>query len=395
MKSLSNLKLQSIKVTCIVILLSFTCITACSGPSSKPSSTSDCWPNCSNSEATMRFGVIPGAFSMERYFGIKITSNSNNKLELAVLRQLAGGRPFYIHMYAAWKSGINSQLIDQINEYKNAGLLINLALRYIPPAGHNGDVVGYANWIKSSVTKLKQVSIFQITNEANVGTTTDSDGYYKNAPLALVKGIEAAATVKTKNQIIGFNWSNSPYDSQSAQFWSQLKTFGNKQLIKDTGFVGIDLYPQTYFPQLTNTGLKSLESEVTSSLKALRYKFMPLAGFTNKIPIFIQETSWPDYIPPNTNLLAANKLYSFANNIVQKILNVNAFNRSQTAQAKALSLIVKGAEQSHVNVELIQWFDLQDANNLLGDGWGLVNDNFNPKPSFYVFKSLVKNTPNG
>src|SRR5205085_12020267 len=98
-------------------------------------------------------------------------------------------------------------------------LKVNLALKYVPPAGHDGDLAGYATWVADVVASHPRVSVWQITNEANVNLTGDSDGGSKDPVGALIAGVEAAKAAAQPKQKVGFNWFYRLDPKSDADFW--------------------------------------------------------------------------------------------------------------------------------------------------------------------------------
>ncbi len=341
-----------------------------------------CWPYCPVHSNSMLFGITPGSFSMGHYMGVPPGPAVSPDLSTDRIIQLKGNHPFFVHLYVSWQDGITPSLISSINTYRKEGLYINLALRYGPPA-ETGNAAAYASWVRQAVLSLPQVTVFQITNEADVGSSVDSDGYWPGAKHALVAGMEAAAGVKRPDQLIGFNWTHNIAAGANRSFFADLKTIGGKTFIHDVNFVGADLYPGTYYPipQLHTP----IREAMGSLLSSLRNVYMPAGGFNRSVPIFIQEAGWPSIDPTLTTDPTA---LSVRNKI--EILLANAqYPRTVTAQASVLKSML-GSLRGY-GVRLFQWFDLTDATGGIGDGWGILYSNYKPKPAYFVLKAAVDN----
>lgn len=342
-----------------------------------------CWPHCpsGNSHGPLKnivFGVIPGSFSMGHYMGVPPGPPVSPDISMNRIAQLKGDHPFFVHLYASWKGGITPSLISTINAYREQGLYINLALRYGPPA-EPGNTVAYASWVRQSVVSLPQVAVFQITNEANVGGSVDSDGYWPGAKHALVAGIEAAASVKRAGQLVGFNWTHAVVGNR--KFFAGLKSIGGSTFIHDVDFVGADLYPDTYYPipQL-HTPIKEA---MRSLLSSLRNVYMPAAGFGRNAPIFIQEAGWPSIDPTSTTEPTVLRV----RHDIETLLANAEYPRTAATQASVLKSML--ASLHGYGVRLFQWFDLTDATGGIGDGWGILYSNYQPKPAYFVLKAAV------
>jgi hypothetical protein len=98
--------------------------------------------------------------------------------------------------------------------YTRAGYLVELQLRYHPPAGREGDVAGFERWVRRVVRRFganPRVVAVQVTNEVNLTVSPDSsDGAFSGARAALVRGVIAAADEARRRRYgqlsVGFNW---------------------------------------------------------------------------------------------------------------------------------------------------------------------------------------------
>ncbi|MEY2404001.1 MAG: hypothetical protein QOD38_1552, partial [Acidimicrobiaceae bacterium] len=197
----------------------------------------------------LRFGVYPGnTFTFGKYVGATGTNSTPSDGDLALERmvQLANGRPFDVHLYAQWDRD-NVALLDPfVARLRAAGLRPNVALKYVPPAGHDGDIAGFAAWVAAAVKARPDVAVWQITNEANVGVSPDSDGAAKDPLGALIEGVIAASNVKTKQQAVGFNWLYHLDPVSDQTFWSTLATRGGEAFHRAVDYAGVDIYSGTY-----------------------------------------------------------------------------------------------------------------------------------------------------
>jgi hypothetical protein len=268
--------------------------------------------------------------------------------------QLANGRPFDVHLYAQWDRD-NVALLDPfVARLRAAGLRPNVALKYVPPAGHDGDIAGFAAWVAAAVRARPDVAVWQITNEANVGVSPDSDGAAKDPLGALIEGVIAASNVKTKQQAVGFNWLYHLDPVSDQTFWSTLATRGGEAFHRAVDYAGVDIYSGTYVNPLYSV---DDEGDFRTALDYVRNQMMPLAGLGPDVPIYIQETGYPTLGPL----------------------------RTAEHQADALRGYIAATEG--FNVGLLQWFQLADADSTLGDGWGVLDSGYNPKPAFEVMRT--------
>src|SRR5262249_32775570 len=137
-------------------------------------------------------------------------------------RLRAPGRPFVLHLYAAY-SGPGSrsaaeQLGAEIGRYTAAGFSIELVATY-RPADRNASrsVPGYVAYVRDAVRAFGSSPRFvslQVTNEANINAAPDAaDGSYAGARDALIRGVIAAKAEARRNGFrhvsVGFNWAYS------------------------------------------------------------------------------------------------------------------------------------------------------------------------------------------
>ena len=308
------------------------------------------------SPTPLRFGVYPGnTFTFGKYAGLN-GSNANapdSDLGIERMAELAAGRPFDVHLYLEWNSGVPAGFDDFVSRLVSKGLTVNLALKYVPPAGHNGDLAGFAAWVARVVATHPDVGVFQVTNEANVPGSPDTDGSSTDPVGALIAGVEAAAAARQPGQLVGFNWFYRLDPVHDAQFWSALRTRGGDAFHRAVDYAGVDIYAGTYIPPLYSV---DDEGDFRTALDYVRNQMMPMAGLGAEVPIFVQETGYPTLGPL----------------------------RSEAKQAQALSSYIRATRG--FGVGLLQWFQLADANSTLGDGWGLVRPDYSAKPAFNVMR---------
>ena len=310
-------------------------------------------------EPPLEYGMYPGnSFTFGKYVGLAGGPPAGQAdLTLARLTELAGGRPFQVHFYAQWDRGLDEATEAQMEAVVDAGLKVNLALKYVPPDGRDGDIHGFADWVRGVVAAHPEVSVWQITNEANVNLSSDSDGGSTDPRGALIEGVKAAGEVAGPEQKVGFNWFYRLDPVSDSAFWRELGTRGGEEFRAALDYAGVDIYSGTYITPLYNVDDRG---DYERALAYVRDQMMPLAGLGAEVPIYIQETGYPTLDP----LL-----------------------RSEARQARALADYIRATEG--FNVGLLQWFQLTDAESPLGDGWGVVRPDYSRKPAFCVMRDAT------
>lgn len=323
------------------------------------------------------FGVYPGGAAGAVNLQGGVTKPEIGELRLAALKQLrADGRPFVLHLYdsftrSADSAAVPAWLAAQIADYTSNGFQVELVLTY-RPADPDGDVAGFVEFVRNRVRQLgpdRGVTALQVTNEANVGGAPNAaDGYYPGARDALVQGVVAAKDEIRRNGFdqlaIGFNWAYQLGPAET-RFWSSLGAVGGAAFAGAVDWVGIDAYPGTWGPALRGDDLATATRKATATaLRVLRRKFMPLAGLQDA-PIRFAESGYP-----------------------------TGPRRTEAMQATVLRAAVEAASDyaRKYNVSDYRWFDLRDADSAVPSfesQYGLMYDDYSPKPAFAVYRNLI------
>jgi hypothetical protein len=296
--------------------------------------------------------------------------------QLASLERLGGGHPFVLHFYTAYtgNSAVDERGLQATRslfaDMRTHGLFSELVVRYAPgDGGGPAAVAGYAHFIRRVVDVLGPDPSFvnlQVTNEVNQALTeSTSDGAYSGARDALIEGVEAAKDEAIRDGYrdlgIGFNWFYRLDPSTEESFWTYLGTHGGAAFDRAVDWVGLDAYPGTYFPP--SPGAEG--DGMINALSVLRNCFMPAAGLGLKVQIHVTENGWP-----------------------------TGNGRPESLQATALQQMVDAVWEYRGNygVTAYSWYDLSDDNSSSPDfegHWGLENDNYQPKPAFATYQSLI------
>ncbi len=308
----------------------------------------------------------------------------NPTLRMTALEQLRPpGRPFILHLYASYTGADGwsaaQQVGQEIAQYGAAGFQTELVACYRPADGGSpADVAGFVGFVRDAVRSLGPVPGFvslQVTNEANQGGSPNtSDGYYAGAKDALIDGIIAAKDETRRDGFdqvkVGFNWAYAT-DSGERAFWRYLGSRGGRKFVEDLDWVGLDAYPGTWGPALAERGLGAeTTSFIDGVLRALRVTYMPLAGIPHTVPLRVSETGYPTG-PGRTDAM-------------------------QVTVMRAAAEAVYHARGTY-NVTGYRWFDLRDADSSSSSfesQYGLMRDDYSPKPAFGEYRALVARLSN-
>jgi hypothetical protein len=318
------------------------------------------------------FGIYPGGPAG----GASGSNPDNVSNDLAAVKQLdSSDAPFMVHLYAEYYGPGSytaaQEIGSEVQAFAKAGFQVELVLAYRPtdeiPAT---DVPGFASWTQATLASLgRYLTYLQVTNEANVsGNSSSNDGAYPGAESALIRGVEAAKSYITAHSQaikVGFNWSYNASVS-SKTFWSYLSSAGGSTFEKDVNWVGIDVYPGTWQSLPGSLSFSAAVSTVMSqAIHSTRSTYMPLAGLGAGVPIQITETGYPT---------GPGRTYAM----------------QETALEAEVSAVV--AARTADDVSAIQVFDLRDAitnSTIFEDQYGLMTDQWAPKPAFADYERLI------
>jgi hypothetical protein len=329
---------------------------------------------------------------------------------LAALEQLRPpGRPFVIRLYASYTGPSGPSAAEQvgaaISGYEAAGFDVELALTYRPAGGGSPqDVPGFAEFVRETTRTLgrpadtyshrraahttsrglvspqsapRLVSL-QITNEANVQSAPNAaDGFYAGAQDALIAGVAAASDERSARRLswlkIGFNWAYAS-DPAEARFWRCLWQRGGRRFVDGVDWVGLDIYPGTWAPPMPDPAAppipahalaRTTASTIVTALRQLRDHYMPLARLGRRTALYVTENGYP-----------------------------TGPGRTPAVQETALRTAVTAVDsvRGTFNVTAYRWFDLRDADSAgesFESRYGLLNDDYTPKPAFAAYRRLV------
>ena len=295
---------------------------------------------------------------------------------LSAVKDLQGARSMTVHIYGQYTGadpGEADALISDARWWSDNGIRVETVLRFRPA---NSDLAsGYVPWVEAVTARLAAipgVTAIQIGNEANnTASGAAADGAYAGALQAIASGVPAArrsvVAAGRPDIRIGFNWAPGTAACEPDPFFAALRRAGGAALAEATSWVGIDVYPGTWSAPSPSVYPSSelIRSSIVSSLACLRRVQMPYAGLSKATTITVAETGWP-----------------------------TGANRSELMQAAVLRDIVGGVQSVSglYGVTDLRWFDLRDANTASGqleNGYGLMHDDYSPKPAFGAFRELV------
>ncbi|HEX2128271.1 MAG TPA: hypothetical protein VHF58_03535 [Solirubrobacterales bacterium] len=295
----------------------------------------------------------------------------------AALDALRGPGPFYVRLNRFfWSDGAAAvrRFLALSRRYTRRGYLVELQLRYHPRPDQEGDIGAWVRFVKKVVRRFGPnpgVRSLQVTNEVNfLPIAPDaSDSAYRGAREALVRGVIAADRVAQRRGFghlkIGFNWAYRSDPLSERSFWNELATRGGPRFVEALDWVGLDAYPGTVFPPLElGDGYRD---GMVNAMSVLRECYMPIAGIPPAVPIKVEENGYPTLEPVRTYAEQVNAMR-------QMVWAVHEF-------------------RGTYNVTDYRWFDLRDHRTSslnFQHQYGLLRDDYSPKPAFAVYADLVE-----
>jgi hypothetical protein len=295
---------------------------------------------------------------------------------LAALRRLRGPGPFYVRLnrffWSEGSAGIR-RFLALTRRYTRAGYLVELQLRYHPRPEQEGDVDSWVRFVRRVVRRFgpnPAVRSLQVTNEVNfLPIAPDaSDSAYAGARAALVRGLIAADRVAEHRGFgqlkIGFNWAYRSDPVSERSFWNELATRGGERFVTAVDWVGLDAYPGTVFPPVeVGDGYRD---GMVNAMSVLRDCYLPIAGIPPSVPIKVEENGYPTLEPV----------------------------RTYAEQVNAMNQMVGAVHEFRgtFNVTDYRWFDLRDHRTTslnFQHQYGLLRDDYTPKPAFGAYAALI------
>jgi hypothetical protein len=324
----------------------------------------------------LRFGITPGVQTGQFVTGpvAPRTPEVAAKQLSALARLRPPKRPFVLRLHRFfWSDGETGvkRFLALAKRYTSHGYLAELQLRYHPSPKQEGDIPAWRAFVRHVVDRFgpnRRVVAIQVTNEVNLSISPDSsDGAYKGARDALIQGVEVAKAEARKRRYsqlrIGFNWAYRGDPSSEQSFWTYLRDHGGSAFVRSLDWVGVDAYPGTVFPPYDTPGGE--RDALVNAFSTFRcYAATPRIPFA--VPIHVEENGYP-----------------------------TGPGRSYDRQAQALDTMVRAVNdyRGTFHISDYRWFDLRDGDSTSPNfqaQYGLMTDQYKPKPAFDVYRRLVR-----
>ncbi|PEK99587.1 hypothetical protein [Bacillus sp. AFS017336] len=314
----------------------------------------------------LTFGIYPLSVAGTP-IGLATGPEDNYEKISSALKELKGNaKQLLPRMYAVYMGPeTEEKVFNSLNRYKNAGLLGDLTIGCLMEQS-----LSLEYWLNFVRKVIKEYGPFlesiQITNEPNLSFMDGSKPYVFEA---LVQGILIAKEEITKNNLkvkIGFG-SVPEGEKTIPHFWENLMKIGGDELIHSIDYVGHNFYVDVFEEPLE---IEEIAVSVENILRKFR-ETLNRNGFPTTLPIHITENGWPTGKNPFIQI-----------------------ERSYAKQSDVLEKVVRTvyALRQELNITHYEFFGLRDADSSKDDlfhQFGIMKDDYSPKPAFYTYQKLV------
>ena len=313
----------------------------------------------------LTFGIYPGSAVGDT--GLAGPPDRPDTISQA-LAQLQGSpdRPFIVRAYDAYADpgdtmhATTLQTPTGYHRYLGSGRTLDLVAQY---HSRSGDIDGYCAFIEKLIDRHgEHIATFQVAEEPNVTGNPLLDGAYPRITEALIAGVRAARDKARRGGHLGLKvgCNSSPLLGPDGAFFTDLTRAGGRQFIADLDYIGLDFFPDVFRP----IAPASLASVVQGLLEAHRRDNLAPAGLGH-LPLVITEHGWPTG-PGRTPERQAE--------VLRTVIDVIARN------AEALGIT------GYIHHTLR---DARSAGSGLFCQFGLMTDDYTPKPAFHVYRDLI------
>jgi len=313
----------------------------------------------------LTFGIYPGsAIGDTELTGPPDRPDKINQ----ALAQLQGspGRPFIVRAYEAYADAgdtvhtATSQTPAGYDRYLGHGRMLDLVAQYHT---RSGDVDGYCTFIEKLIDRHgAHIATLQIAEEPNISGNPKLDGAYPRIADALIAGVRAAKDKAGRRGLAGMKvgCNSSPLLGPDGTFFVNLTRAGGEQFIADLDYIGLDFFPDVFRP----IAPASLVTAVQGLLAAHRRDNLATAGFGH-LPLVITEHGWP-----------------------------TGPGRTPQRQAEVLRAVIDVVSRNAGELGITGYIhhtlrDSCSAGTGLFSQFGLMTDDYTPKPAFHVYQDLI------
>jgi hypothetical protein len=313
---------------------------------------------------TFTFGIYPGGLLGSDTGIIHPVTPDDPALIASALQQLQGDASTLL--VRAYRPFTGSTAPDTVTTPAEPELLLgggrklDLVLQFREPTGA---LDGWLDFIRATVrTEGPRLAMLQICEEPNLDFPV-VDGSIPNIRQALIQGVIAAkeeVLAQGYDIVVGFN--AVPTFNPADTFWSDLGAEADDRFHRSLDYVGLDFFPDV-FRRLPPEQLTSAARSVIAEFRSTQ---LARAGIAASVPIHICEHGWP-----------------------------TGPDRPEERQAEVIEQVIRlvAGLREELHLTGYSFFSLRDADSAgtgLFDRFGLLRDDYSPKPAFDTYRRLIQ-----
>lgn len=314
------------------------------------------------------FGVYPGGVAGSDTGLAAGPPDDPARIQDALTQLQGDDRPFVVRGYVHYngKSSTGDQPNPQnAEQYASNGRKLDLVLCFHYPGD---ELDGWLNFIRESIHRYApHLAMLQVTEEPNLKLPgMVIDGCFPNVRHALVQGVIAAKEEVQKGGYdfpIGF--SAAPTLSPDDDFWSSIGAMGHQAFVDALDYVGLDFYADVFWPVAPDGSPGDLRDAVLYMLKQFREVNLPAANIPLTKPMHVSENGWPT---------GPERTYERQASVIETTI--------RTIHAQRQTMNIK-------HYELFALRDAKTANPDLFHQFGIMRDDYTPKPAFDTYCQLI------
>jgi hypothetical protein len=313
----------------------------------------------------LTFGIYPGSAIGDP--GPAGPPDRPDRINQALAQlQGAAGRPFTVRAYDSYADPDGTahaaflQAPAGYDRYLGHGRTLDLVAQY---HSRSGDIDGYCAFIERLIDCYgEHIATLQIGEEPNITGNPLLDGAYPRITEALIAGVRAAKDKarRSGHPAMRVGCNSSPLFGPDSAFFAGLTRAGGDQFIADLDYIGLDFFPDVFRP----IAATRLAAVVQDLLQAHRRDNLAPAGLGH-LPLVITEHGWPTG-PGRTAQRQAEVLHT------------------------VIDVISRNAEALNITGYIHHTLrDARSAGSGLFCQFGLMTDDYTPKPAFHVYRDLI------
>ncbi len=266
----------------------------------------------------------------------------------------------YVHYYSRLSPDLGMTPVD-VTQYIRACRKLDLVLCY---HSSDGNMADWTTFVRQMVREYgPYLTMLQVTEEPNnPDAATGGDGSSPNVRQAIIDGVVAAKNEAAKlsypvqvgfNAVVAFN----PQDD----FWPDVGSRVTSEFRAALDYIGVDFFADVWRP----VPAADLSAAVAGLLTHYRTVNLSAGRIPPMVPMHVGENGWP-----------------------------TGPRRTAERQAEVLETVVRAvhSKATDLNIAAYELFDLRDADssnpNLMYQ-FGLLRDDYTPKPAFDVYRRLI------